>query len=185
MVAGPLAHNPPATRGMHGIAFKLVDLLRLLIDVSQQPARRFAVEANRGDEVVVLLDTPRPRLGIKLSPVVPFLHGRAVRQMAPVAFELITHSEISGKTRMPQNQDGPCVTAFARHATSTQILDPTTTQLFGTLCPAITKHHSKLSNPSKANTAATREAFEPGSPAIKETAAKSHPELCCRSRTNF
>src|SRR5947209_2943645 len=72
----------------------------------------------------MFFDALRPALRIEFDPVVPFLHGSAGNEMAVVAFE-INH-------RKPLRN---------------------TTQLFGTLCPAITKHHSNTSTPARLSTA--------------------------------
>ncbi len=107
-----LGAQPPAARRMHGIAFELGDLPDFLVDVGQQSAGRFAVEADRGNKIVVLLDAARPGLGIEFDPVVPLLYRRTVGEMAAVAFELMTHSE-SPKTLCGDSRLG-CPPSVAR-----------------------------------------------------------------------
>src|SRR5262249_17525518 len=64
------AVTPTAAR-MHRIAFELLDAQRVLVDVGEQPARRFAVETNRRDQLVAPRNLSRPRDRIELLPVVP------------------------------------------------------------------------------------------------------------------
>ena len=52
----PLRTRAPAAAGVHGVAFELVDLPRGLVDVREQAAGGFAVEAGCGNEHVVPLD---------------------------------------------------------------------------------------------------------------------------------
>ncbi len=66
---------------MLGIAFKLLHLAGDFVDVGEQPAGGFAVEAGGGNERVVTLLAPRPRLRIELGPVVPALLGWKRREM--------------------------------------------------------------------------------------------------------
>ena len=82
-VAGPLAQLRPRDAGMLGIAFKLLNLAGDFVDVGEQPARRFAVEAGGGNERVVPLLALRPGLRIKLGPIVPALLWRKRREMTP------------------------------------------------------------------------------------------------------
>src|SRR5262249_53771125 len=49
-----------AAAGMRGIAFELLYAHLLFVDVSQQAASRFAVEANGGNQGIVPLDSARP-----------------------------------------------------------------------------------------------------------------------------
>src|SRR5260370_36276460 len=70
------------------VAFKLRDLPRFLIDVCKKPAGRFAVEADGGNEVVMLFDATRPGVRIEFNAVVPLLHRRARVELATVAFEI-------------------------------------------------------------------------------------------------
>ena len=87
----PLGAQPPAAGGMHWVALKLRDLPGFFVDIGQQPASRFAVETNRGNQRVMFLDPPRPSLGIVLNPVVPLLHRRSRGKMAAVAFKIVIH----------------------------------------------------------------------------------------------
>jgi hypothetical protein len=73
---------------MLGIALELRDLPRFLVDVGQKAASRFAVKANRGNELVVLLDAARPGLGIVFEPVVPLLDRRTKCEVAAVTLEI-------------------------------------------------------------------------------------------------
>src|SRR6185295_11587072 len=66
----------PARAGVMRVPLELPDLLRLAIDVRDEPARRLAVEARRRHEHVVPLDLPRPGGGLVLDPVVPLLDRR-------------------------------------------------------------------------------------------------------------
>ena len=50
-----------------------------LVEVAQQPATRFAVEARSRHERVLLLDLVGPRLGVELGPVVPLIERRILR----------------------------------------------------------------------------------------------------------
>src|SRR5262249_57597217 len=54
-----------------GIAFELLDPHLISVDVRQQSACGFAVEANGRDQRIMLLDLARPLRGIELCPVVP------------------------------------------------------------------------------------------------------------------
>ena len=64
------------------VAFELRDLSGFLIDIGEKPARRFAVEADGGNKLVMLLDAARPGFGIVLDPVVPLLDRRTKGKMA-------------------------------------------------------------------------------------------------------
>ena len=55
------------------VPLELAHLKCLAVHVRQQPARRLAVEAGRGDEHVAALDAFGPRARIQLDPVVPAL----------------------------------------------------------------------------------------------------------------
>jgi len=66
---------------MLGITFELLYLARGLVDVGEQATRGFAVEAGGGYKGVVTLFALRPRLRIKLSPIVPTLFGRIGGEM--------------------------------------------------------------------------------------------------------
>ena len=58
---------------MFGIAFELLSFARDFVDVSEQAAGRFAVEARGWHERVVTLDALRPRARVELGPVVSAL----------------------------------------------------------------------------------------------------------------
>src|SRR5579862_1482671 len=77
-----------ATGGMHGIAFEFGNLPVRFIDVGEEAAGGFAVEADGWDELVVLLHAARPGLGIEFDPIVPALDRRTGGEMAAVAFEI-------------------------------------------------------------------------------------------------
>jgi hypothetical protein len=77
-----------AAGGMLRIAFKLRNSPDFLIDVGKKPARRFAVETDRGNKLVVFLDAARPSFGIVLDPIVPLLDGRLRGEVAAVALEI-------------------------------------------------------------------------------------------------
>ncbi len=72
---------PAARARMLRIPFELPHLERLSVHVGEEPACRFAVEAGRGDERVVILHPPRPRLRVELHPVVPVLARRKRGEM--------------------------------------------------------------------------------------------------------
>src|SRR6202011_5141425 len=76
--------KPSAARWMLRVAFKLRDLSGCLIDVGKKPARRFAVEADGGNEVVMLFDAARPCFSIKFNPVIPLLARRIRGEVAAV-----------------------------------------------------------------------------------------------------
>ena len=80
-----------AACGMHGITFEFGNLTGCFVDIGQQTASRFAVETNRRNQGIVLLDTARPGFRIEFNPVVPLFHGRTISEMAAVAFKIITH----------------------------------------------------------------------------------------------
>ena len=58
---------------MQGIAFELLNLTGLLIDVREQPAGGFAVETGGGNERVTALDFFGSAPGVELNPVIPAL----------------------------------------------------------------------------------------------------------------
>src|SRR5262249_52493450 len=60
-----------ATAGMRRIALKLLHAHLVFIDICQQPARRFAVEADRGNQRIMFLDSFGPLRWIVFSPIVP------------------------------------------------------------------------------------------------------------------
>src|SRR6266404_6285683 len=67
---------------MLGIAFELLHLASDFVDVGEQTAGRFAIKTGGRNEGIVSFFTPRPRLRIKLSPIVPALLRRKRREMA-------------------------------------------------------------------------------------------------------
>src|SRR5581483_1319740 len=75
--------------GMPGIALEFRDLARLFIYVREHSASGLAVEADGGNELIMLFDFAGPLLGVILHPIVPFLHRRMRREMASEAFEII------------------------------------------------------------------------------------------------
>src|SRR3989442_7041915 len=79
---GALGAVAATTAGMNGIALELLDAARRLVDVGEQPARGFAVEADGRDQAVAALDLPRPGDGVVLFPILPALRrwiaGQAV-----------------------------------------------------------------------------------------------------------
>src|SRR5688572_16967954 len=64
------------------ISLELPYLQGLFVDITEQPATRFAVEARRRDDHVVLLFTPLTALGLVLSPVVPLVRWRIVGKLS-------------------------------------------------------------------------------------------------------
>src|SRR4030095_15589400 len=76
----PFRAVPSAASGMIRIALELPDLHRLLIDVTEQPATRLAVEARRRDDHVVLLFASLSALRLVLPPLVPLLLRRVTSQ---------------------------------------------------------------------------------------------------------
>src|SRR5580658_2201978 len=89
-----LGTQAPAAGWMFWIAFELGDLPGFFVDVGEKPARRFAVEANRRNELVMFLDTARPGRGIELDPIIPLVDWRTCGKMAAVALK-ICHPRIS------------------------------------------------------------------------------------------
>src|SRR5260370_1169947 len=77
-----------AARWMLRVAFKLRDLSGCLIDVGKKPAGRFAVEADGGNEVVMLFDAARPCFSIEFNPLIPVLDRRIREKVAAVAFKI-------------------------------------------------------------------------------------------------
>src|SRR5260370_847852 len=67
----------PATARVIGVALKALHAPALFIDVGHQAARRLAVEADGGDNLIVLFDFARPCLRIVFNPVAPLLRRRA------------------------------------------------------------------------------------------------------------
>src|SRR6185369_5985682 len=64
-----------------GVAFKLLNVARDFIDISEQATCRFAVEARGRDDRVMALFAFRPRARIELGPVVPALLRRKRGEM--------------------------------------------------------------------------------------------------------
>src|SRR6185503_954200 len=65
-----------AAAGVHGIAFDLPDVERVLVDVGDDAARRFAVEADARNDPVAAPVLLRPTLGLKVDKLIP---GRGIR----------------------------------------------------------------------------------------------------------
>src|SRR5262245_36292153 len=66
-----LGARAAAAARMHGVAFDLADLERLLVDVGEDAARRLAVEADAGDDPVLAAILFGPALGLEVLVVVP------------------------------------------------------------------------------------------------------------------
>ena len=79
------------TCGVHGIALDLCDLSGLFVDVGEQPARRFAVEADRRDEPVVAFGPLWPSLRVVLDPVRPLVYGRVGTKPGAGSLGLVLH----------------------------------------------------------------------------------------------
>src|ERR1700691_893696 len=84
----PLGAKASAACGVFGIAFKLRDLSVFFIDIREKSARRFAIEADRRNKLIMPLNTTRPGFGIILNPVIPLLNRRVRREMAALPFEI-------------------------------------------------------------------------------------------------
>src|ERR1700730_10695555 len=65
-----------ARPGMQWIAFELLNLAGVLVDVGEQPASRFAVEAGGRHERVTALDFFGPAPGVVFGPVSPAVERR-------------------------------------------------------------------------------------------------------------
>ncbi len=65
-------------RGMVRISFHAPDRPRFLVYISKEAASGFAIEANRRNHGITLLDTARPGSGIVLDPVVPLARRRGL-----------------------------------------------------------------------------------------------------------
>src|SRR5439155_20518088 len=63
------------------IAFELLNLISVFVDIGEQSARRLAVETGRRHELIASLFAPRPGLRIQLSPIIPALLRRKRREM--------------------------------------------------------------------------------------------------------
>ena len=77
----PFRTIPPARSRILRIAFKFLNLVRVFVDVSEQPARRLAVKTSGRDQRITSLLPSRPRLRIQLSPIIPALLWRKRREM--------------------------------------------------------------------------------------------------------
>src|SRR5207253_3234284 len=89
------AHPLPCSArsvALHRIPHELGDLPGFFVDMSQQPTGRFAIEANRRNKLIMLLHSTEPRLGVEFNPVIPLFFRGTISEMAPVAFEIMTHS---------------------------------------------------------------------------------------------
>ena len=86
-----LGTEASATCGVHGVSLDLGDLAGLFVNVGEQPARRFAVEADRRDEPVVALGLLGPCSRVVLDPVGPAVYGRAGTQLCPGSLEVVFH----------------------------------------------------------------------------------------------
>ena len=75
---GALGAVATARTRVVGVAFDLLDLAVLLVDVGDQAARCFAVEANRRHQRVVALHAARPCARIELGPIIPLGWWREV-----------------------------------------------------------------------------------------------------------
>src|ERR1017187_10522712 len=84
----PFRAQTSAARWMLRVAFKLRNLPGFLIDIGKKSAGRFAVKADGGNKLIMLLDATRPGFRIELDPIVPLLDRRASSEMAAVAFEI-------------------------------------------------------------------------------------------------
>src|SRR5262249_42002952 len=71
-----------AAAGMRRVAFELLDREGLAVDVGEELAARFAVEADRRDQRVAPLDLLGPGDRVVLFPVVPALDGRIALEAA-------------------------------------------------------------------------------------------------------
>src|SRR5208282_2054784 len=78
----------PAAGGMLGITFKLRDLSGSLIDIGKKAAGGLTVEADGGNELIMLFDAAGPRFGIVLNPIVPLLDRRTKGKVAAVALKI-------------------------------------------------------------------------------------------------
>src|SRR5579859_1919936 len=125
------------------IALELADLQRVAVDVGEQPAGRFAVEAGRGHEHEPPLDLVWPGFRVELNPVVPALPGRESREMHPARARiegLPPRLGFSACRRYPLVQPGQSL--VGAHAS-------------GTAWPACTYTCSWRKSPASAATAAT------------------------------
>src|SRR5262249_53926424 len=77
----PLCAVAAARARVFRIALELADLEGFAVNVGEQPARRFAVEAGGRHQHVAPLPTPWPGSRVELDPVVPSLPGREAGQV--------------------------------------------------------------------------------------------------------
>ena len=64
--------QPAAARRVQRVALELADLVRFLVDVREQAARRFAIEARRRHQSIVVFDLlRRPLARVDLDHIVP------------------------------------------------------------------------------------------------------------------
>ena len=78
----PLGAVTAAAGGMRRVAFELAHPPGLLVDVSEHPAGRLAVEAGGWHQRVAALDPLRPGVGVEFDMVVPLIRVRVVAQGA-------------------------------------------------------------------------------------------------------
>jgi hypothetical protein len=91
----PLGAQPAAARRMQRIPLELADFPRLLVDVGEQAASRFAVEASGGNELIVLFGAlRRPTAGFDFHPIVPHLRRRRGREQ-PVGIHVAVWSGLA------------------------------------------------------------------------------------------
>src|SRR5262249_61422005 len=90
----------PAGARMLGVALELADLAGCAVDVGEQAARRFAVEAGGGHQHVAALDALGPGPGVELDPVVPALLGRE-RGKVDAA-----RARVTARRRLPAHASG-------------------------------------------------------------------------------
>src|SRR5689334_22404468 len=74
---------PSSRTRMLRIPLKLLHLAGDLVDISEEPTRRLAVEARGRHERIMSLDPSRPRPGIELRPIRPSLLRGERRQPPP------------------------------------------------------------------------------------------------------
>src|SRR5262249_27982589 len=70
------------------IPFELLDPHLLLVDIGQQPACGFAVEANCRDQRIMLLDFAQPLRIVELGPIVPSIGRWKTCESASRRFKL-------------------------------------------------------------------------------------------------
>src|ERR1051325_7095414 len=92
----------PTRTGMFRIPLELLDLTGDLVDISKQPACRFAVETRRRNERIVPLLPLRPRPRIQLRPVIPPLLRRKRREMTPTRTRVESFFFVCAQVRYAQ-----------------------------------------------------------------------------------